>query len=160
MGSAPSLNTGWRVPMQTQISPMLAVSEPSAAIDFYARAFGAVERWRIGNPPAVAGLAIDGAEFFLAHQNPPGTLSPEVAGHTTVRIELFVDDPRAVLERAVDAGARTGTPIEHPLASSRRFGRAYANAPGWRNRSVGACMANREVPARLTVVDGRRLGRP
>jgi uncharacterized glyoxalase superfamily protein PhnB len=31
----------------TTISPMLAVRDASAAIDFYVRAFGAVERWRI-----------------------------------------------------------------------------------------------------------------
>jgi PhnB protein len=106
--------------MPGQISPMLAVSDPAAAIDFYVRAFGAVERWRIGDPPAVAGMSVEGAEFFLAQASPPhGTRSPDAAGHTTVRIELFVDDPHAVQARAIAAGAREGNPIEerrHPLA--------------------------------------------
>jgi uncharacterized glyoxalase superfamily protein PhnB len=91
---------------------MLAVSDPQAAIDFYKRAFGAVERWRIGGPAEVAGLSIDGAEFFLARENPPRTRSPEAAGQTTVRIELFVDDPHAVQQKAIAAGAREGSPIE------------------------------------------------
>ena len=98
--------------MSAQISPMLAVSDPAAAIDFYRRAFGAEVRWRIGEPAEVAGLTINGADVFLARENPPATRSPELAGHTTVRIELFVDDPRAVHAQAVAAGAHPRNPIE------------------------------------------------
>jgi uncharacterized glyoxalase superfamily protein PhnB len=106
----------------TQISPMLAVSDPAAAIDFYKRAFGAEERWRIGDTAEVAGLTIDGAQFFLARENPPRTRSPEATGHTTVRIELFVDDPHAVQQKAIAAGARAGSPVEehtHPVVGQR-----------------------------------------
>jgi uncharacterized glyoxalase superfamily protein PhnB len=101
--------------MATQISPMLAVSDASAAMEFYQRAFGAVERWRIGEPAQVAGMSIDRAEFFLAAQTPSrGTRSPDGVGHTTVRIELFVDDPRTAHERAIAAGAREGSAVtEH-----------------------------------------------
>ena len=108
--------------MPTQISPMLAVSDPQAAIDFYQRAFGAEVRWQIGEPAAVAGMSIGGAEFFVAQENPPKTRSPEQAGHTTVRIELFVDDPVAVQAKAIAAGATLGNPVEehtHELAGSR-----------------------------------------
>ena len=99
--------------MATQISPMLAVSDPAAAIDFYKRAFGAEELWRIGDPAAVAGLSIDGAELFLAQESPPhGTRSPDAAGQTTVRIELFVDDPLGVQQRAIAAGGREGSRTE------------------------------------------------
>jgi uncharacterized glyoxalase superfamily protein PhnB len=102
----------------TRISPMLAVSDPAAAIEFYTRAFRATLRWAIGDPPQVAGMSIDDAEFFLAHETPSrGTRSPDGAGHTTVRIELFVDAPRAVQQRAIAAGAREGNPItEHTHA--------------------------------------------
>src|SRR5262245_27629026 len=105
--------------MPTQISPMLAVSDPAAAIEFYQRAFGAEIRWGVGEPAAVAGLSIGGAESCLAHENPPKTRSPEGAGHTTVRIELFVDDPHAVQAQAIAAGATPGNPVEehtHELA--------------------------------------------
>jgi uncharacterized glyoxalase superfamily protein PhnB len=98
--------------MTTQISPMLAVSDPDGAIDFYERAFGATVRWRIGEPTRVAGLSIAGAELFLARENPPKTRGPDVAGHTTVRIELFVDDPVDVHRRAIAAGAGDGSPVQ------------------------------------------------
>lgn len=98
-----------------QISPMLAVSDADAAIDFYQKAFGAEVLWRIGDDPIVAGLMVRGARFFLAGEAPEsGTRSPNVAGFTTVRIELFVDDPESVHRQAVLAGAKFRNPvIEH-----------------------------------------------
>jgi PhnB protein len=99
--------------MKTQISPMLAVGDPGAAIEFYRAAFGATVLWHLEQ--AVAGLSIGGAEFFLAHESPQyGTRSPSSAGFTTVRIELFVDDPVAVHRQAVAAGATNHSPVaEH-----------------------------------------------
>jgi len=101
---------------QTQISPMLAVSDGSAAIEFYKVAFGAEVLWHLGSGRGVvAGLAIDGSRFFLAHEEPNyGTRGPDVAGFTTVRIELFVDDPIAMHRQAVAAGATDKDPVvEH-----------------------------------------------
>ena len=101
--------------MGTQISPMLAVSDGNAAIDFYKAAFDATLLWHLDNGHVVAGLSIDGAQFFLAHESPPhGTRSPGSAGFTTVRIELFVDDPVAVHQQALAAGAIEHSPVvEH-----------------------------------------------
>ena len=100
--------------MRTQISPMLAVSDGNAAIEFYRAAFSAELLWHLdGNGHVVAGLAVDGAQFFLAHESPDsGTRSPDSAGFTTVRIELFVDDPIAVHARALSAGARDHSPVQ------------------------------------------------
>ena len=90
----------------TQISPMLAVNDGNVAIEFYKAAFGAQVLWRLGEDDVVAGLEIDGAKFFLASASPEyGTRGPSTAGFTTVRIELFVDDPVAVHKKAVAAGA-------------------------------------------------------
>ena len=97
--------------MSTQISPMLAVSDADAAITFYEKAFGAELLWDLDR--AVAGLAIDGAKFFLAEESPEyGTRGPSSAGFTTVRIELFVDDPVAVHRQALAAGAKNHSPVE------------------------------------------------
>jgi PhnB protein len=97
----------------TQISPMLAVSDGNAAIDFYQAAFGAELLWRLGSGgDVVAGLSVDGAKFFLAQEAPPyGTRGPSSAGFTTVRIELFVEDPIVVHRRALDAGAVERSPV-------------------------------------------------
>jgi PhnB protein len=107
--------------MGTQISPMLAVSDGNAAIEFYKAAFGATLLWHLdGGGHVVAGLSIEGAPFFLAHESPPhGTRGPASAGFTTVRIELFVDDPVAVQRQAVAAGATERSPVlEHTHATT------------------------------------------
>ena len=100
--------------MATQICPMLAVDNGDAAIQFYKAAFGAEVLWHLGGDGhIVAGLSIHGAPFFLAQEAPEfGTRSPGSAGFTTVRIELFVDDPRAVQNAALAAGAVEHSPVE------------------------------------------------
>ena len=99
--------------MTTEISPMLAVSDGNAAIAFYKAAFGAELLWHLDGGHVVAGLSINGARFFLAHESPQyGTRSPDSAGFTTVWIELFVDDPAAVQKKALAAGATEHSPVE------------------------------------------------
>ena len=107
---------------------MLAVRDGARAIEFYKEAFGAIELWRIdAGGSVVAGLSVDGAELFLAEESPPhGTQSPEVAGHTTVRIELFVDDPERAHARAVAAGATEVSPLReyrHNMVGPRPINR-------------------------------------
>jgi uncharacterized glyoxalase superfamily protein PhnB len=84
------------------ISLMLAVPDAAAAVEWYERALGAEQLWNLGG---VAGLTVQGAPFFLAQPANNGWDSPKALGTTTVRVEVFVDDPDAFIERAVKAGA-------------------------------------------------------
>ena len=92
---------------------MLAVRGGAKAIQFYKQAFGAEELWRIdAGGHVVAGLSIEDAPFFLADESPSyGTSGPDSMGATTVRIELFVKDPKAVFSRAIEAGAIELNPV-------------------------------------------------
>ena len=103
-----------------QISPMLAVTAADAAIEFYKAAFGATVLWYLGGDEhVVAGLSIHGAKVFLATEAPAyGTRGPAAAGFTTVRIELFVDDPEAVQRQALAAGAVFRSPVEEHTHST------------------------------------------
>jgi uncharacterized glyoxalase superfamily protein PhnB len=120
----------------TTISVMLIVPDADAAIAWYEDALGAQELWDLGG---VAGLHIDGAPFFLHEVNPanPAETSPDRAGVTSVRIELFVDDPDAAVERALAAGATAGSPVvDHhtPWGTHRQGG---FHDPFGHNWSVG-----------------------
>ncbi|RPJ61114.1 MAG: VOC family protein [Acidobacteria bacterium] len=86
----------------TIISLMLAVPDTPAAVDWYTRALGARVLWSLGS---VAGLEIDGAPFFLHEPVKNRFSSPKEIGTTSVRVEVFVDDPDELLARAVEAGA-------------------------------------------------------
>jgi PhnB protein len=93
------------------ISVMLIVPDADAAIAWYKTALGATELWNLGG---VAGLEIAGAPVFLHEVNPdnPAETSPGQAGVTSVRVEMFADDPDHIIERAVAAGATAGSAIE------------------------------------------------
>ncbi len=85
-----------------QISLMLAVEDATAAADWYKRALGATELWSLGS---VVGLDVGGSPFFLHEPTESGFDSPAIIGRTTVRVEVFTDDPEAFVGRAVAAGA-------------------------------------------------------
>jgi PhnB protein len=92
------------------IAAQLSVSHGRAAIDFYKAAFGAVEEYRVGgtdqHEDVVAQLSVGGATFWVADESPDhGNFGPASLGGTTVRLLLIVEDPAAVVARAVAAGA-------------------------------------------------------
>ena len=94
----------------SDLYPFLAVRDTQAAARFYADAFGATILEDFG-PILVLELA--GRRVGLAPEAPDlGTPSPETAGVTTVRLSLHVDDPDALAERAVAAGATLMFPVE------------------------------------------------
>ena len=93
------------------LSLMLIVPDAEAAISWYRTALGATELWNLGG---VAALHVHGAPFFLHEVSPDKTTenSPQAVGATSVRVELFVDNPDNVIERALATGATSGCPIQ------------------------------------------------
>lgn len=99
-------------PVRTTIAPMLSVRNAPRAIEFYKSAFGAVELFRLDDG-SVAQLSLAGAEFWLAEESPEHfNFSPESLGGGSVRIILTVEDPDAIFEQAVAAGASQVWPVE------------------------------------------------
>ena len=88
--------------VSTQISLMLAVPSAPDAAGWYKRALGATELWSLGS---VVGLEIDGAPLFLHEETSTGFEGPAALGGTSVRVEVFSDDPDAFIAKAVAAGA-------------------------------------------------------
>ena len=102
---------------QTSVSPELSVRRGLEALEFYKAALGAVEIYRVGgtkeNEDVVAQLRVGNATFWVSDESPPNqNFSPESLGGSTVRLLLVVQDPRAVVERAVALGATEVAPAE------------------------------------------------
>ena len=96
-------------PIQTRLLPTLSVRDGANAVDFYKRAFGAIEEMRVTSPDGavVAQLAVDGAPFLVADESPANAnFSPPSLGGSTIRMGLVVADPDAVAAQAIAAGAR------------------------------------------------------
>lgn len=84
------------------ISLMLAVTDAAAAVRWYEEALGATQLWNLGS---VVGMTMDGAPFFVGEPAQNRWEAPTELGITSVRVEVFVDDPDAFVARAVRAGA-------------------------------------------------------
>jgi PhnB protein len=100
-------------------APYLVVSNGAAAIDFYKRAFGAVELVRHPAPGTDklmhAHLSIHGGDLFLcddfAAQAGRKSETPDALGGSPVTFHLQVDDADAAWEQALGAGAEVTMPL-------------------------------------------------
>lgn len=95
------------------VVPYLAVRGAAAALDFYKRAFGAVETRRVYAPDGRvvhAEFNVGGSMVFIGDEFPEvnaGVLnSPAGLGGTTVTLHRFVPDCDAAFAEAVAAGAQ------------------------------------------------------
>lgn len=92
-----------------EVFPYLRVRNAAAAIEFYAKAFGAKEKFRLVEPSGRIGhveLELGDITLMLSDEFPEyGIHGPETVGGTTMSIHLHVDDADAAIRRAVEAGA-------------------------------------------------------
>jgi PhnB protein len=128
---------------KTTIAPMLSVRRGAKAVDFYKAAFGAAELFRIedASGAVVARLSVGTAEFWVADESPEHqNFSPETLGGGTVRLVMVVEDPDAVFDRAVAAGATLVWPVDNrygwrlgrivdPFGHHWEIGKPFAEKP-------------------------------
>jgi PhnB protein len=92
-----------------EVFPYLRVRGAAQAIDFYTRAFGAQELFRLAEPGGRIGHAeikIGPATLMLADEHPEyGIQGPQALGGTSVAIHLHVDNVDALMKQATGAGA-------------------------------------------------------
>jgi len=94
---------------KTVFAPQLYIKSGVKNIDFYTKAFGAIElrRWTNDDDSIhVAELSIEGSIFHLHEESlKSGGFSPEKYDGTTTIVGLFVSDVDAFMNRAIAAGA-------------------------------------------------------
>jgi uncharacterized glyoxalase superfamily protein PhnB len=92
-----------------EVFAYLIVRDAAAAIDFYRKAFGAEEAYRLSEPNGRVGhaeLKFGPTTVMLADEYPEhGIQSPLAFGGAGVRIHLHVDNADRVAAKAVEAGA-------------------------------------------------------
>lgn len=104
------------------ITPYLICRNAEAAIDFYKKAFGAVELFRIGGDGKVghAEMKIGNAIFMLADEFPDmGAESPETIGGTPVSLYVYVEDVDTFTEKAVAEGLKVLKPVSDQFYGDR-----------------------------------------
>jgi len=104
-------------------TPYLIVDGGARALEFYIKAFGATELFRMPAPGGKIGHAemqIGDSRIMLADEFPDRqALSPKKLGGTPVGIMLYVPDCDTVFNRAIAAGAKALSPVTDQFYGDR-----------------------------------------
>jgi PhnB protein len=96
------------------LTPHITVKGAAQAIEYYKKAFGAQELYRMPGPDGKimhAELRIGDSPFMLCDEFPQmGSLSPATVGNTSSGIHIYVEDCDAVYNKAVTEGAKALMP--------------------------------------------------
>lgn len=105
------------------VTPYITVTNANEAIDFYKRAFGAEEIFRMPGPGGKvmhAEIKIGDSVIMLSDEFPEmGAKSPVTAGCTTGSLMVYVPDVDVSYDRAVKAGAKATHPLENMFWGDR-----------------------------------------
>lgn len=104
------------------ITPYLICRNAAGAIDFYKRAFGAQELFRIDSPEMIghAELKIGNSIIMLADEHPEmGATSPQSIGGSPVSLMIYVEDVDAFTEKAIAEGLEVLKPVSDQFYGDR-----------------------------------------
>jgi PhnB protein len=101
----------------------LMVKGAADAIDYYKRAFGATELFRMADEKGTIGHAeirIGDSVIMLADETPGAVChTPRSLGGTSVGMMIYVNDVDSVFKRAVEAGGKSLRPITNQFYGDR-----------------------------------------
>lgn len=105
------------------VTPYLVVKGAAKAIDFYKKAFGAKELFRMEGPGgtvAHAELEIGDSRIMLADESPQmGYTGPEPGSRTSVGLMIYVDDVDKTAAQAIAAGIKTEREVQDQFYGDR-----------------------------------------
>ena len=94
----------------SSITPYLAIRGAAEAIEFYKKAFGAMELMRMPGPAGKLGhveIKVGDSKVMLADESEKmNFLGPQAHGGTPVHIHVYVKDVDATVAKAVELGAK------------------------------------------------------
>ena len=105
------------------VTPYLFVRSAASAIDFYKSVFGATETVRMAGPNGKimhAELKIGDSIVMLADENPQtAMMSPQTVGGFSVGLHLYMENVDAVIQKALENGAKALRPIKNQFYGDR-----------------------------------------
>ena len=114
------MSVPFQPPGYHSVTPYLVVRGAAQALDFYARAFGAVEVLRLpmGGLIGHAEIRIGDSIVMLADEM-EGYAGPQTIGGSPVSLMIYTKDVDAMFDRAVAAGATVRRPVADQFYGDR-----------------------------------------
>ena len=104
------------------VTPYLCVKGGAEAIDYYKKAFNAVELFRMEHDGKIghAEIKIGDSPIMLADEHPEiGAVSPQTLGGTATSIMIYVDDVDKIFKQAIEAGGLEKRPVQDQFYGDR-----------------------------------------
>jgi PhnB protein len=104
------------------VTPYLIIKGAADAIEFYKKAFGATELFRMEHEGKVAHaeIKIGDSPIMLADEHPDmGHFSPKTLGGTPVGIMIYVEDVDTIFPRAIAEGGVEVKPLQDQFYGDR-----------------------------------------
>jgi PhnB protein len=104
------------------VTPYLIIKGAADAIEFYKKAFGATELFRMENGGKVghAEIKIGDSPIMLSDEHPEmGYTSPTTLGGTPISIMIYVDDVDTIFKQAIAAGGEQQKPVQDQFYGDR-----------------------------------------
>jgi PhnB protein len=104
------------------VTPYLIIKGAAEAIDFYKKAFGATELFRMehGGKVGHAEVKIGDSPIMLADEQPEmGYKSPKTLGGTPVSLMIYVEDVDTTFKQAITSGGVQVKPLQDQFYGDR-----------------------------------------
>jgi PhnB protein len=104
------------------VTPYLVIKGAAEALEFYKKAFGATELFRMEHQGKIghAEMKIGGGIIMLADECPETNMkSPSALGGTPVGLMIYVENVDALFDRAVSGGAKVFKPLQDQFYGDR-----------------------------------------
>jgi PhnB protein len=104
------------------LTPYLIIDGAAQALEFYKKAFGATELFRMEHEGKIghAEMKIGDSPFMLADESPQmGYKGPKALGGTPVSLMIYVDDVDTTYNQAIEAGGVEVKPLQDQFYGDR-----------------------------------------
>ena len=117
------MNASYIYPGAYSLNAYATIRNCNQAIEFYKKAFGAIEKERLLTPDGLiahASLEIEGSLFMMSDENSMmGNKSPESLGGSPVTFSLYVRDVDKAFKKALEAGGKVVMPVDDMFYGDR-----------------------------------------
>ncbi|HJX92439.1 MAG TPA: VOC family protein [Pyrinomonadaceae bacterium] len=104
------------------VTPYLIINGATKALDFYKKAFGATELFRMEHEGKIghAEMKIGDSPVMLADEQPAmGYVGPEKLGNSPVSLMIYVEDVDKVYKEAISSGGTEVKPVQDQFYGDR-----------------------------------------